>query len=643
MPGSRPLRRTVPPCLAAGWLLLTLFGAGSPARSQGLAAEEAALLMSGEQGGALALESTAVVWRLDGDRVELRVSLELPVADLVASAAEEVRLRWAVYAVDASGVLVASLVRSATADRQRLESSGGAGVRILETLDAPTVPLSIRTLVREVDSSRFGLRTVAVDAAAGPRPFVPRGPEGWIELGAASPGARPAALATARAGDRLELLVPRGVDVDDGSWVLAGPGTGDASEPSPLPVSARESMGQEGDGWRRVAVGIPEDARGSRELRQGSDPPGSGVAVLVLPPEAPGTPAWPEVARASTAERLPEPTTPTGEGRLRAAKAREELIAALLTIADESLDAGAAALRRILDAARETAGGAGLATVVEEGLRLGGEMVQVEGASLTPMLATVDRLYRRCRQDAAHACVRTAQELFSGLLEAAEKRGVSANATLADGWVLLAWWSADGQAYAQARDALRRAARLQPRQASARLALAVLLELNSDHQQAANVLGGLVEDEPGLGEAWLRLGVQYRRLGRRAARETLAEAYRQGPEWVRIVARQELAAFHRDRGELERAEETLRQTIEEFPREEQLRLQLAALLDASQRFAEAGALLDELRDPAEADRASRDRYATLPVAELASVRARVQGAGEERREALRAALERVRR
>lgn len=628
--------------LAFGGLLLVTALAAPALRAQGLPAEDVALLLSAEEGGSLALESDAVVWSVAGDEAELRVSLELPVEGLASPRADEVELRWTVYVVDGSGAVVASRSRAVTAERDRLATSDSAGVRILESLDIPVTPVSLRLLVREVGSARFGLRTLAVDPAAR-RPFVARRPAGWIELGAAASGVQPAALSTVREGGELELMVPADDDFEGADWILRR--RQEEGEPEDLPVTvAPAAPGRRGDGgWRRLRATAAAGIEGRYRLVRRDDPEAGGPVVYVLPESTEEVVTWPHTAVAAARLAPPEPRrqepAPAGEGRVPDTAVRQRLHEGFAAFARDGAEPGTEALLGVIDEAWATAGGAGVRTVTTEALALGAAAVRTEPASLPALLAAIDGVRERCRAQLRHSCSGGLRALSAELLRGAEEVAPDEAPSMADAWALLGWRAMERQAFGEAVDCLRQATRLQPDRPEPRLALAKVYEIAGDYRQSARVLEELLEIRPELHAARLRLGVQQRRLGRhRAALQNLGAAAADGPDWVRVVAAQELAALQRERDEVGQAEETLRQAIARFPDDEQLTLQLAALLDVSGHLDAAAALLDELGAPGNRARTPRNRYSRWPPRDLESARARLRGAGAARRPALASAL-----
>lgn len=623
-------------------LLLVAALAAPALRAQGLPAEDVALLLSAEEGGSLALESDAVVWSVAGDEAELRVSLELPVEGLASPRAEEVELRWAVYVVDGSGAVVASRSRAVTAERDRLATSDSAGVRILESLEIPVTPVSVRMLVREVGSARFGLRTLAVDPAAR-RLFVARRPAGWIELGAAASGVQPAALSTVRAGGELEFMVPADDDFEGADWILRR--RQEEGDPEDLPVTvAPAAPGRRSDGgWRRLRATASAGTEGRYRLVRRDDPEAGGPAVYVLPESTEEVVTWPHTAVAAARLAPPEPRrqepAPAGKGRVPDAAVRNRLHEGFAAFARDGAEPGTEALLGVIDEAWATAGSAGVRTVITEALALGDAAVRAEPASLPALLAAIDGLRERCSAQLRHSCSGGLRSLSAELLRGAEEVAPDEASSIADAWAVLGWQAMERQAFGEAVDCLRQAARLQSDRPEPRLALAKVYEIAGDYRQSARVLEELLEIHPGLHAARLRLGVQQRRLGRdRPALQNLGAAAAEGPDWVRVVAAQELAALQRERDEAGRAEETLRQAIARFPDDEQLTLQLAALLDASGRLDAAAALLDELGAPGNRDRTPRNRYSRWPPRDLESARARLREAGAARRPALALAL-----
>jgi tetratricopeptide (TPR) repeat protein len=157
-----------------------------------------------------------------------------------------------------------------------------------------------------------------------------------------------------------------------------------------------------------------------------------------------------------------------------------------------------------------------------------------------------------------------------------------------------------------------RALKMAPDNPTALMGLAAIHERMGSYEKALPLLEKLVKNEPRYYEAKLHYGVNLSRTGRiRRAAVNLRELSRGGsPAWIRALAYQELAQLMIRRERMEAAEKVLREGAERFPRNQRLRIQLAFLLDRTQRPWEASELMEALEPEREGGEGTpRLRYA----------------------------------
>lgn len=629
---------------AASLGLTALLVAGATAAlGQGLPASDIALLLSGEEGGTLRVESHAVTWPSADGLTRMRVTAEIPMAALLAVGEATVDLRWAIYVVDEEGGVVASRVRPVSAHLERLAASDAAGVRLLETLDVPAGTLSVRILARLIGAPDFGLREQRVIVKAGGSPagaYVPRQTAGWIEIGAAGDGGgpeSPSGLAVVSAGTALTVLTGPGGDPSV-RWVLVSPTGGAPRTVAALPGEAPAA----GAAWREVRIGLPSGVAGRFLLRREDAPEGTGVPLLILPSARAASGSWAQLAAPAPTAAAIVQLEPAGRGRLGGRAARRSLGQALTLLADEGVAIGAESLAAVFDDAWAEAGADGIESVVLAGRRLGARLLRADSTSLVPVIAALERLYQRCTAERRSPCAAGARLLLTDLLEMQPVRPETAELTAA-AWTVLGWQLLEVYLFQSAERCLAEAVRLAPGLEAASLALAALYEGSGKYAEAANVLGTALERGDAPAEARLRRAVQWVRLGReRRAIDELAMAARPGaPDWVRIVAYEELADLQLRLDGPGAAEATLREALREFPGREQLVIQLAALLESTGRHSEAANALEALAAPSVGE-AARGRYGTWPRDELSAVQQRLEAQATERLPELRAALESIR-
>ncbi len=193
----------------------------------------------------------------------------------------------------------------------------------------------------------------------------------------------------------------------------------------------------------------------------------------------------------------------------------------------------------------------------------------------------VSRAYREGdRRILAHHATRMTIDLadaYARKLDSPQARAEAARA-----FTSLGGYFQHGGALSQAERQFSRALELAGDQA-ALLGLATLYEKRGLFDRAVPVLERLVEARPEHAEGALRLALNRARNGQTAAAEEALGELAGGREsgWVELLAHQELARLLIDRGRPAAAADVLRQGLERWPEHPTLKLQLAWVLDLS--------------------------------------------------------------
>jgi len=140
------------------------------------------------------------------------------------------------------------------------------------------------------------------------------------------------------------------------------------------------------------------------------------------------------------------------------------------------------------------------------------------------------------------------------------------------------------------------AAELDPHNPVPALRLGVTYEKFEQYQSAVGWLRKVLAIEPKNAEARLRLAINLGRVGKAGEGAKLLEGLTAEEErsWVTPVAFQELARLDEQREAFGRAEAVLRAGMARFPRTVRMRLQLAALLDREGKIREGRKVIEEI-------------------------------------------------
>jgi tetratricopeptide (TPR) repeat protein len=130
----------------------------------GISVESAALLMSGQQGGEIALGVVALPVRTDegGTRVLLRLRLDGP-SLLAGQTKDPLRVEAALYALDAGNGVQGSLLETVEIDLQALRSTvEQTGLDLLGSMPLKPGKYTLRMLARNLDTNRLAVRSVTL-------------------------------------------------------------------------------------------------------------------------------------------------------------------------------------------------------------------------------------------------------------------------------------------------------------------------------------------------------------------------------------------------------------------------------------------------------------------------------------------------
>ena len=200
-------------------------------------------------------------------------------------------------------------------------------------------------------------------------------------------------------------------------------------------------------------------------------------------------------------------------------------------------------------------------------------------------------LYRERRRPILAAHSRT---MAGELAEFYASRAESQDANVFAGWMLTSFGSFHQQSRSVSTSiaVFRRALELDPANRAAIMGIAVSFERRAEYERAIQALEQALRLDQQNAEARLRLALctaRQEEADRVAARKDLERVIaEEGAEsWVRSVAFQELARLYLEVGESEAAERLIRQGQAEMPGDQQLAIQLAAILDVRRRPKEA--------------------------------------------------------
>ncbi len=264
---------------------------------------------------------------------------------------------------------------------------------------------------------------------------------------------------------------------------------------------------------------------------------------------------------------------------------------------------------------------------------------------LVPIIVLHHDAYLRYRDADRPTLAAHSRTMASELAEIYADRTSTSEARRFSAWVMSSFgaYLQESRSISSSAEFFLRAVNSDPTNDAALVALAAAYEKSAEYEAAILQLERAVRVNPGNHHARVRLAVCLARrgpAGHDAAVRQLERAVKadSSPDWVRSIAHQELARLRLAGGDDKAAEAVLRQGLERLPGDQQLIIQLAALLDAGRRRREAVRVLEGLT----ADRWSTDSprliYDTLPAEGIAETRQAMHQLMQSRLPSLQASL-----
>lgn len=621
---------------SAAGLALAVVAAGAAAEVvpevlRGVEARAAALLLSGQRGGAIegAVVAGPVMAAEDGAcRVDLW--LEADGTTLLAGQHSGISdVEVVTYALaDAGGVVAFDRVLLRLDADLLGERLRRHGLRVHRRLgELPCARHTLRVLLLHRGRGDFFLGEAQAEVAGeGWLAFVLANRGEGVEVGGeeSSGSLAPAARPVAWPGRTLSVaLFPPGGTRPEGEirGRLAG---GEAMPLTRLPAP-------EVGGAMLLEWPVPGGAPGGPAILEVLASGDGGEEVVVRVPVR-------VVGREGAASVAPsaEPLPPAGE--LRAA-----FLAVLRQLArggrEQALQAAEALQRRALG----EGGGARQERFASAVLGVAREVAGEQGAALVPLLWLHHELFHEFASNADHLRATVAAGQLAALASLCDGRHCGGEVRLAAGQALAGLGEAHARqaAWHQARRYFQRALELAPELEAARLGAAAVAEWLGEYGEAVTVLRPAGSSPKVDGELLLRLGVNLRRLGetRRAAAALRRCADQPGPEWVRVLALEELAQLELAAGRPAAAVALLAPAVAAFPFFPSLRLLLAQAHEEGGEAATARALLAEpAAAPAGSGESPRLHYTRRSARAIGAHREELRAACERAQPALAAAL-----
>lgn len=627
---------------------------------QGLPAGMAAMILGGGEGGQVTLVPLAIPVLMPtgtkpapptGDAPGDMADAEAPraaVALLVEidgpslfgpSPAPETEVQFFAYALTPEDAVAGFLSQRVELDLTEVgEAAFAGGLKLVGHLELPPGDYSVRVLVHEPSSQRFGLAVLPVSVprrAALLTPLREESPEApWLmvaeaphgEMGALDLG-RVLELAGTPMPSALPLLRGREVPMDLLLYGAAGSRLPRQVEvradgdPPPGPLMARVISRQASrlPGLERLRLGVPIESLASGSYRlsfhldslNGAPATSPELPVVVLQGEDTAN-LWTDIQRRISGDAMVslDMSEVNRRRRGRQERARQAVASAysqvLGRLADGERDA---ALDNLIQVEREVLASGQekpMALLTESEALVLEALAEADPQALLPVMMLHGRAYDRylgnlelglstySREKAIaiiELYVRRVEDRWRSRLsergvstavkERAEEEIAAARSIASDTLTSFGAYLQSVQVRMAGRALLRRALEIEPDNPAALLQLGAGLEKTGSYDEAVNVLRRLVEVDPKSPEGRLRLAVNLRRLGREGqAMELLSSLIREdNPDWVLAVAYQELASLHLSRDQASQAVTLLDQGVGRLPDQERLRIQLAYALD----------------------------------------------------------------
>ncbi|MCH7664558.1 MAG: hypothetical protein IH936_01305 [Acidobacteria bacterium] len=638
----------------------------------GLTAETAALILSGQQGGDLAIEAIAAPLAWASGSVTVGLFVEVNGCDLISGQQEEeLRVEILVYAIAGEANVRGYVLQAFELDLGRYgEALAAGGFKFNGQLDLPPGDYSLAIMVRSPGEATqsLGLRRVALSVPTPdtqpvllqPRFSVAEGL--WINGFQVLAAAKEGGLSRARLqeaarwsaakpllpiGGRVEVLLPvfglpgsfrdisfelldgRGHVVGEAEFEVEGPAEAAAGwivdRAVPAFLTGSFQLSGEPSGVPAGEYVIRAKARGPA-----GEPIYSPVLPVIVAAESDEPGSW---ATANRREQVPapigNPELPTRTRRTKVQAKDVELLkrryAAILDLSTGDDRAGAAsALRLFEQEAVAEFGERGIPSLVAAEMGLIKALGKESPDSLVPVARLHHQAYREHRSSRAFLLATHARNLALAIVELYIAGGTTEESARfmvlrhkeSRGLVgsrLLASFGGDLQRGGLRRFSerlFRRALECDDTNEAALLGMGASFEKYSEYAEAVSYFERLVAAQPQSGEGRLRLGINQRRLGRKAKARKQLERVIKGNylRWVQSLAYQELAQMDLEAGDLKRSADLLERGLERFPNEPKFYLQLAYLRNAAGEPWRAQAELDRLSRVREPDSEDSPRY-----------------------------------
>ncbi len=631
----------------------------------------ASQLLTGRSGGQLDLSVLAVPFQADGERALVPVLIEVDGQDLLDGAAsgKSLQTEFFTYAINAEGAATDHFSTVLTFDRSKTEATLKAGgLKFLGNMHLPPGSYEIRVLVRDTATGATGLQSTALvvpdfdnGRLAVLPPLIPGSVEHWLMMRLPTPpdeeeepspfliGADQAFVPVAHPVAASGGVVPLAAFVYNRSGEVSLDAqlldvTGAVVLGQQLAVS-RQEAGEDGltrilaglslvgvpEGEYTLVLGVAEEARGARELSsipfkvEGIAEGSAGVEAAAERAARVERKQQMRKRQRAIADRLQvqyrEALAALAEGQDETA--RERLIQLESAFAGKTKDVELKLLRRALmevasrDLARHADSLIPVAELHFEAYqRYLNERQMLLALHSRMMVQELARLYQSAGEPPES--LQLAARVLTSLGGALQQSGATTSANFLFDEVL----------------------EFSPGDEAALLGLSAFHEKMGNYEKARDYLEQLVATNPDNEEGWLRYGLNLRRCDDLdGARLWIDKARRESaPSWVRSLAYQELARLEISSGSFERAEELLRQGIEELPGEQRLYLQLAMVLDRTGRGAESSEWVEKMTALPRSDESPRYLYNRWPRSVIELGRRQLKETAESRRSVLAQAM-----
>lgn len=613
-------------------------GAIRATRRAGLPARAAALLLSDQSGGDVALSVLALPVSTGPDGGALALVLDLDAATLLAGlAGTPASVEVTVYAATPAGAVVAALLERFDLDPAQVdEARARGGIKVLGSLAVPAGPIVVRVLARRPESASFGLVETSVVVPAGGEtvlapPVIDEPDSAWLLVVGEEAGAWGAFAPAASFLPASRPVLPAGVPVH-GRFIgrAVTPGAegrlrrSDGSEAGRVQVRIEGETPSGTGAAQRATFVAPAVEPGPYTLELTVGEPGSvaSLPVVVVAGEQ-GSAGWPLAAVAAGRATPPVPT-PAAVGPAAAEPPGELRVAYLEALAHFTAADGAAAEAAVAEIERAVLRDGrpeGQRRLLEAELGVARELFQRDGDALLALLRLHTRLAatygaERAAQPQAHAWM-----LADELAALTTRPGNEARrARAADAMACLSGSSQRVGAFTAAESQQRVALLLDADNGAALEGLAASLERRGQYREAEDVLVHLVARRPESAEARLRLALARQRRGEGSDVESLLRSCTGpgAPDWVQAVAWQELVQRHAGAGEWEAAAGLLRAATAAFPHDRELATLHAFVLDRSGHRSGARAIAERLLAASSDAESARFTYSRPTETELAS-------------------------